>query len=573
MFYEIFVTMSSRFSPYFKGYKLLWSVLILSLILNSWGIRWGAPKQWHPDEITDRALQMVAAHSLNPHDFRYGGLHYYVVAAFAVIPVYVQSAIFDPLPPRDDRLARSRWWEPRMARMIVVARIISAVMSTAIVFFTFVIGTILFDKTVAYFAVSLLSVSMSFVAVAHFATVDNPANFWYWLACLFALLMWKRGETVWYALAAITAGFAIGIKIDRLVILFPLLLAHFLRREGLNLRRLIMLAILIAGGYSLANPVLFTSTFEFLDGFTRDMFYQALKGWGSEQSSYIRVLYDMKAGLGLPLFLAALSGLAYGLCNLALNKNTTAILWLLSTFLPYYFIFGSTSVQSWYLPFLFPPLMILAAYAFVDMTSALPQRYALVAKFGAAGLVFYSLMYTAAIVAQFSNDSRYAGADWIERNVPANATIEVGERGPIISEEKYNVINSVRDEQTMDYASENRENLARYLPYQKIRQIILNAEKWAGHNFGLQVREQTYVNYIDNVGPYDKRSEELQSNADQPEYIVLIEDLYPEKLRKLALPNSGYRLAAKYHFEPLGLRAEFQFVNPPVYIFQRIAKN
>ena len=69
-----------------------------------------------------------------------------------------------------------------------------------------------------------------------------------------------------------------------------------------------------------------------------------------------------------------------------------------------------------------------------------------------------------------------------------------------------------------------------------------------------------------------RRSEELQSNVHQPEYIVFIEDLYPEKLRKLALRNSGYRLAARHHFvEPLGLKAEFQFVNPPV--FQRIAKN
>ena len=48
-------------------------------------------------------------------------------------------------------------------------------------------------------------------------------------------------------------------------------------------------------------------------------------------------------------------------------------------------------------------------------------------------------MYTVALVLQFSNDGRYAGADWIERNVPANSTM-----GPIISEEKYNVINSLR---------------------------------------------------------------------------------------------------------------------------------
>ena len=47
----------------------------------------------------------------------------------------------------------------------------------------------------------LLTMSMSFVAIAHFATVDAPANFWYWLSCLFAVLIWKRGEGLWYVLA------------------------------------------------------------------------------------------------------------------------------------------------------------------------------------------------------------------------------------------------------------------------------------------------------------------------------------------------------------------------------------
>ena len=116
---------------------------------------------------------MVTTQSINPHYFVYGGFHYYVVGAVAVIPVYLQSVIFDPPPPREDSLARNRWWQPRTTRMIIIARMISAVMSTAVVFLTFVIGKILFDKSSAYLAALFLSVSMSFVGVAHFATVDS----------------------------------------------------------------------------------------------------------------------------------------------------------------------------------------------------------------------------------------------------------------------------------------------------------------------------------------------------------------------------------------------------------------
>jgi hypothetical protein len=451
---------------------------------------------------------------------------------------------------------------------------ISVAMSTAIVFFTFVIGEILFNKRSAYLAALFLTVAMSFAAVAHFATVDSPANFWYWLSGVFALLIWKRGDRIWYALAAVTAGFAIGIKVDRFVILFPLLLAHFLRREGLGLRSLITLGLLIPAGYLLANPLLFTSTFEFLYGFTRDMAYQAVKGWGPEQSSYLQVLHDFKAGVGWPLLLTVLFGLGYGFYNLALNRSAAAILWLCSTFLPYYIIFGSTSVQSWYLTLLFPPLMILAAYGCMTLIYALPQRYEFLARCVVTGVVLYSTAYTVAILVQFSNDSRYLAAGWISRNVPAKSTVEIGERGPVVSEENYDIINSRRDRETMEFAKTNSENIEQYKPYQKVRRFISDIEKWAGHIFGFEVRQQTYRNWFDNVGRYDAPSEELQDIVRQPEYIVLVEDLYPQKIRKLSLPDSGYRLAAKYHYtDSFGLRPEFQFVNPPVYIFQRTASN
>jgi hypothetical protein len=458
--------------------------------------------------------------------------------------------------------------------MMIIARIISAVMATGVVFVTFVIGKMLFDKPSAYLAALFLSVSMSFVGVAHFATVDSPATFWYWLSCLFALLMWKRGDRVWYALAAITAGFAIGIKVDRLVILLPLLLAHFLRREGLGLRRLLTLGLLIPAGYLLANPVLFTSPFEFMDGFTRDMFYQALKGRGPEGSTYLQVLHDMRSGLGWPLFALASFGLAYAFYNLASSKNSRSMLWILSTFLPYYLIFGSTSVQSYYLTCFFPALMILAAYGCVSLVYFLPRHYVFVAHSIVAGVVLYSLMYTVAIVVQFSNDSRYLAAGWIDRNVPANSTVEIGERGPVVPEEKYNIINSLRDSEAMDFARKNSDNLEHYEPYRKVRRFILAIERWAGHNFGFEVRKQTYSNWFDQGRRFDTPSADLQSSIHRPDYIVLIEDLYERKIRDLMLPNSGYRLAAKYQFaDPLGLQPDFPFVNRPIYIFQRMVVN
>ena len=67
-------------------FKLLFLVLLLSLVLNMWGSYWGTPDSWHPDEITERTITMVQNRTLNSHFFAYGSLHYYVLAVGAVLP-------------------------------------------------------------------------------------------------------------------------------------------------------------------------------------------------------------------------------------------------------------------------------------------------------------------------------------------------------------------------------------------------------------------------------------------------------------------------------------------------------
>ena len=560
------------FSPYSRGYKLLWSILILSLILNLWGIRWGAPKFWHPDEITDRAISMVAARSINPHHFAYGGFHYYVLGGAAVIPVYVFSLAFDPPPPREDSLARGRWWQPRITSIVVISRIISGLMSVAVVYFTYVMGQTLFNRQTGYFAALLLSISMPFVAVAHFATVDSPANFWYWLSCLCGLLVWKKGNWRWYVLAAVAAGFAIGIKVDRLTVLLPLGIALFLRGELIYFRKVSAFIALIAAGYFAGNLAIFTSFFEFAEGFTRDLFYNALRQ-GAEGSSHTQVLHDLVSGLGFPLFVAVNCGLAYGLYDLARGRNVAAVLWLLATILPYFFLFGSMGVQQWYLPFFFPALMILTARVCTDLLSLFPKSNAYIANATLIGLVLYTLLYAIALDLQFSNDSRYLAAKWIIDNVPTRAKVEVGGRGPSISEDNYRIVYSNRDAGVMDYALENRKTLENHPLYTKVRQTIIGLEAWTDQTFGLQVRQKPYTAWFDNPN-YRKEPRSERPSIFQADYVVLIQDLNPKKIQELMVRGSGYRLAAQFQFvSPFRLRPAFPFVNPPVYIFQRIAKN
>jgi hypothetical protein len=554
--------------------KFLPLILLLSFVLNIWGNRWGAPNFWHPDEIAQRAYYMFADREPNPHHFAYGGLHYYTIWVGAILPVKAYERLVDPPPLGTVSTESKQWLVREQARVIQMSRTLSAMMSVLVVALTFIMGTLLFDRRVGYLAALLLAVAMSFVTIAHFSTVDAPSNFWYWLSCVMALMIWKHGTWPWYAGAALVAGLTIGIKTDRLLILFPLLVSHFMRREGLQIGKLLWFVILIPLGFVLANPALLMSPFEFLDGYTRDLFFNKARGVPG-QTSYFTMLEHAQNGLGWPLFVATLAGLAVALLQLLRRQNAAAIIWLLVTFTPYYIIFGSASeIAPWYLPLFFPGLMVCAGYAFVTLMDAAPKRYVVAVKAAVAGVFVYSFLYSLSIALQFSNDSRYLAKEWIEQNVPEHAPLEMLLRGPAISREKYEIVNPPPDKEFYNFAVQWHNNLNNDQTYQKIRRAILDLERRIERQYGIPARDEPYAAWFDNIPTMYAKADGASPHANgaeppRPDYIVIVEYLQPKSLTTLQAADSGYRLAAQFHYTaPFGLKPVFDFVNSPVYVFQ-----
>jgi hypothetical protein len=148
---------------------------------------------------------MVLSRSVDPDEYAYGGLHHYVVAAAAVLPAGLYALVFDP--PPDEALqpdAYAEWRDTQRTHVYVLSRTISAVLASAQVLIVYLVGLLLFDRFVGILAALFLAVAPYFVVIAHFATVDTAANFWCWLAILFAVLFWTRGDSRWYVLAALS---------------------------------------------------------------------------------------------------------------------------------------------------------------------------------------------------------------------------------------------------------------------------------------------------------------------------------------------------------------------------------
>jgi Dolichyl-phosphate-mannose-protein mannosyltransferase len=541
---------------------LLALIALASLGLNLVGNSWGTPDRWHPDEMDGTAAALIAQKTLNPHFFPYGGLHYYVIALTAAAPVGAYNYIFDRKPPANEEDKLQAWRARKDARVQILARSVSAVLAALTVLLTYRMGTLLFTTSTGLLAAAILAVCSYFVLIAHFATVDSAANFWYWLACLLALLGWKRGRVDWYMLAAFTIGLACGTKMDRLLAVIPWVTAILLREpnEKISLGRIARWAALIPIGYVTANPTLLLSFFEFAEGTSTDLIFNTLRGSGT--TGFAALLMEIGRGMGWPLF--ALT--ACGLLSCALHERRhREVLWLLTALVPMYLVFGSRFAMPWYCPFFYPGLAIIAAQGAVGMYAGRTRavRLAVAAAVGIA--LLWSLLSAIAVDQQFLHDSRYAAAAWIEMRVAPGSRIEVSRRGPLLAGGRYILQHDDISQEYYADAQDWSHNLHGNALYRIVTRRLQDLALWSGHK-----QSQTYKPWFERV-IRAKATAPVGAALPEPQFRVIVDYLDESALQQLQRPTSGYRLLAKFLYQqPLGLDLTFPFVNPTTYIFERV---
>ena len=545
-------------------YRPLWLVLALAVALNAWGSRWGVLNRWHGDEVSWAAESLVRERTINPHYFMYGGIGYYRTA-LGVAPAVAYARLFDPPPAAGaDAVAREAWRERYERRVVGWSRAVSLVEGVLLVLVAYVIGALLFDRRTGALGAALLALSPVIVYIAHVATVDGVANLAQWLACLAALLSWRRGGDRWLALSVLLAGVATGAKTDHALVVIPVALAYAWRER--RTWRHLPLLLLLPAGYLLANPVLLLQPFEFLDGLTRDMFFAAVQEVGGE-TSYGILLDYVRAGAGWPTFALGLAGIAAAAVWIARGTHRRELAWLLSTVLPYYLIFGARTVYPWYVAQLLPGLSLVAAYAWMRAADRVPRPFAPVAQGALAALLLLALAGPVSLNLQFTHDPRFAAARWIERHVPPGATILVSGRGPTISGTRYRVETMLGDRaRWKENVIEPRDSLERHATYQRIRGTILQAERRVG------IRRAPYRGWydvvLDELGTRASAPERLRQV--RPDYVVIVEGMSPTVLDELRQPGSGYVPAAEFTYRsPLRPDLRMPMLNARVWVFRR----
>ena len=372
-------------------------------------------------------------------------------------------------------------WHLTEARLILLARGINVLLSTATLWFTYRLGVHCYNKRTGQIAAGLLAVAMLHATnESRFALVDIPATF---CVTLFLWLVIRARSTsgaltfqtaVWLG---VIAGVGFAVKFTTVFVGFSLLvftisqdfpprgrggLKPHLSGSSVTSKKLATLIGVSALTFTLLCPYWLIDLFSpEWNLFFQDFWYEAThyhRGHfgliaAAESGVLHRFIYLwtlLKWGMGLPLALLVSLGVLCAIVWIkrnrehssllqkekAVGKFATAEALLLTFIIPYLLFIGIHKVKfARHLLILYPALTLLAAAAFVRFPSIVnslhfTERLTIFGKwFGTVlgGVVaLYSLIYTLSFAAiLLSQPTKGAASEWITEHIPQEDAIAI----------------------------------------------------------------------------------------------------------------------------------------------------
>ncbi|MEI6147547.1 MAG: glycosyltransferase family 39 protein [bacterium] len=241
----------------------LWGILAAAFGLRVWGVGFGAPYLSNfyirPDEslIIQPAIELLEQHG-NPGYFEYPAL----MSTLCALVFNLFHAAQSLLLPGSRTLAEH--FAGNVTTYVILARLVSAVAGTLVVFSTWATARLLAGPGAALAAAALLAACPLAVRQSHFATTDTLMAL-LCLATLHRLIVFVQGRESkacggGHLLAAATLfGLAVSAKYYAIVLLPVLLLTIGLERGvrlGLRMRRGLLVAVVSGAVFLAANVYL-----------------------------------------------------------------------------------------------------------------------------------------------------------------------------------------------------------------------------------------------------------------------------------------------------------------------------
>lgn len=464
------------------------------------------------------------------------------------------------------------------------SRALSGLLGTGIVVIVYLLGKNLFGDKSALFSSSLMTVSMGFVNISHFATVDIASLFWFTSSCLMSVYIFTYKSRKCYILSGLLAGIAAAVKYLGGLALIVLVVAHFLGgKEGRDRNNFILGIVMALVGFLVATaPVTIFSFFEFLDGFITDHFFSINRSLDKPYAFIPLITTDLRNALGVPLYIGAIVGFLYSLKLIKAGEWRNKVILIWAMFLPYYLLIGSQHYLGrlrYVLPII-PFLIILLGKLLHDLLN-LKSKSARVISVVSFGMIFiYSLLYTLSSDLQFINDSRSQALAWVLNNVDDGANIEVPTYGPHIPRKRYTVVVQPLSKLWLEKMKKTNSLIKNDKKYILLKAAIQNLNtKIEGNepNGKLASYKSWYESIIHTYkiehDEFDDSVKGLENR--KPDYVIIDKKQTNKQLYDaLRSGKTDYRKVAKfkYYFLPW-IDPELEKVNPEIFIYQLNTNN
>ncbi|MFH1038933.1 MAG: glycosyltransferase family 39 protein [PVC group bacterium] len=411
-----------------KNSTILSAILAFALVLRLWGIGFGLPGVYHPDEerIVHHALAFGLG-DLNPHYFNYPSLPMYLLF-FEYGAFYAFGRLVGVFAGVAD-LQALFFTDP--TAFYLIGRATGAILGTLTVLLAYLLGKKAYGRPAGHAAGSILAVTFLHAENAHYIATDIWLTFFIAAAFLPILEILRGGERKAYIWAGFLAGLGAASKYNAATLALPIFLAHWWnpRAPGNRWRRIrdgrlwlaascMLLAFFIGSPYCFLDFPKFWEDFRFISEHMKRGVYDT--GGGRHWLDYLFLFFrdpmNSAPARWNTLGLFYLGGTAWGLIT-GRKKE-----WLLLVYPALYFLM----IGSWgkcnprYLIPVFPALAVLSGGALVALWRRASSRplFRIACPLGCLLLAISPVLNISLNDSMLSRtDTREEARRWIEENI------------------------------------------------------------------------------------------------------------------------------------------------------------
>jgi hypothetical protein len=420
----------SRYRLNWGAIKPMLAVLAVGLGLRLFGMGWGLPFAFQPEETSIYfrwAMELALGGEWNPHYFQNPSLLIYLFGLQFMGIFTVARALQMGQTPSDLYMM----FRGEQDLFYGLGRLNSVVFGIATVFVVYLVGRRLWNERAAVAAAALLAVNFLHVRNSQYAVNDVPSTFFLTLSFFYALRLFESGSRFHYIVAGIMAGLAASTKYNAGMVVVSIAAAHLLHHRSLAaalslrpLGKLGLAALASVVGFVLGTPFSVLDFSNFSGGFLSQLEIggAAWSGQSLTPTAW-QFLCGIVQGSGVVASLLALVGAG------ALLRQNRPKAFLLLSFPVCYFGFMSAMnlfFVRWVVPVL-PFVVLMAAYGLEQLLRLVSKPHL---KYIAALLFILPLLQPAAYSAKLGwllnqQDTRLEANEWAERNLPAGSKVAI----------------------------------------------------------------------------------------------------------------------------------------------------